>query len=99
MSSDSESQDAVKEPPPTEATRAYKNAARQMHKDMGIAYSGNADADFAALMAAHQAGTVALARIELEYGKSAKVKRIAKKIIAANESEIEALNAWREKHP
>ncbi len=88
-----ESADETKEPPPSPATRAYMQAALQMHRDMAIPFTGNADTDFAAIMAAHQKGTIALAKVELQHGTNAHLKHLAEKIIASNEADIAALTA------
>jgi uncharacterized protein (DUF305 family) len=90
---------SVKPPPPTASTRAYREAATQMHLDMGIRYSGQADKDFAALVTAHQQGAAALAKIELQYGSDPEMRRLAEAIKAANEKQAALLRAWQAKHP
>jgi uncharacterized protein (DUF305 family) len=89
----------VKPPPPTASTTAYREAAAQMHLDMGIRYSGQADKDFAALVAAHQQGAAALAQIELQYGSDPEMRRLAEAIKASNEKQAALLRAWQAKHP
>jgi uncharacterized protein (DUF305 family) len=84
----------TKEPPPSPATKAYKAAALQMHKDMAVRYSGNADKDFAATMAAHHKGALEMAKVELKYGTDPEMRKLAEKIVAGDEKEIEFMRAW-----
>jgi uncharacterized protein (DUF305 family) len=84
----------TKQPPPSAATRAYKDAALQMHKDMAVRYTGNADKDFAATMAAHHKGALEMAKVELTYGTDPEMRQLAQEIIAANEKEIALMRAW-----
>jgi uncharacterized protein (DUF305 family) len=88
----------TKEPPPSAATRAYKDAALQMHKDMAVRYTGNADKDFAAIIAAHHKGALAMAKVELKYGTDPEMRKLAQEIVAANEQEIALIRAWLAKH-
>jgi len=90
--------DRGKEPPPSAATRAYMDAANQMHIDLAVPFSNDADRDFAAVMAAHHKGAVELARIELQHGKDPEMRKLAEQIVSANESEIATLKAWQSKH-
>jgi uncharacterized protein (DUF305 family) len=84
----------TKEPPPSAATKAYKAAALQMHKDMAVRYSGNADKDFAATMAAHHKGAMEMAKVELKYGTDPEMRKLAEKIVASDEKEIGLMRAW-----
>lgn len=87
-----------KEPPPTASTNAYKAAADQMHMDMAVRYTGDADKDFASTMAAHHKGAIDMANIQLKYGKDPELRKLAQEIIAAQEKEIAQMNAWLAKH-
>jgi uncharacterized protein (DUF305 family) len=87
-----------KEPPPTPATRAYMDAAIEMHRDMAVPYSGDADKDFAATLEAHHKGAVAIAQVELRYGKDPEMRQLAAAVLEARKREIALLQAWLAKH-
>ncbi|MGE0386804.1 MAG: DUF305 domain-containing protein [Gammaproteobacteria bacterium] len=88
-----------KVPAPAASTTAYRKAATQMHLDMAVAYTGDADKDFAAVLAAHRRGAIALARIQLQYGKDPEMRRTAEQILAADEQTIARMQAWQAAHP
>ena len=62
-----------------------------MHRDMAIAYSGDADADFLRAMIPHHRAAIEMARVVLRHGKDAEVRKLAGEIVAAEESEIAAM--------
>lgn len=80
------------------ATMAYEEANMQMHTDMAIAFSGDADVDFIKSMIPHHQGAVAMARIVLEHGTDPEVKALAEAVIKAQESEIDWMQAWLVEH-
>jgi uncharacterized protein (DUF305 family) len=68
--------------PPTDATLAFRKQTLQLSPDMSIHYGNDPDKDFVTVLAAVRKGMVALARIELQYGKDPEMHRLAERIIA-----------------
>ena len=66
-------------------------AMERMHKDMGIAPSGDPDRDFAAMMIPHHQGAVDMAKVELQFGKNPVLRRLAQGIIVEQLQEIEVM--------
>lgn len=79
------------------SSKAFAAANAKMHKDMAIEFTGNADKDFVRGMIAHHQGAIDMAKVELEYGKDAEIRKLAEDIIAAQEGEIRQMKAWLEK--
>lgn len=81
-----------------EAAMAKMDAAM-----MAPDYSGDADADFAAMMIAHHQGAVDMAQVELRFGTDQTLRRLAQGIIVEQEQEIDvmrrALAARHAAHP
>lgn len=77
------------------ADRGYMGAMMQMHGGMMRAtMNGNADHDFLTMMIPHHQAAVAMAQTELQYGHDARVKALAKRIIAAQQAEIRQMESW-----
>ena len=56
--------------------------------------SGDVDKDFARMMKIHHQQALSMAEMELAHGKSAEMKAMAKKIIAAQKKEIAQFDQW-----
>lgn len=74
-------------------------ANTKMHQNMNIEWTGDVDTDFMRGMVPHHQGAVQMAQIVLEHGKDPQVRELAKKVIAAQNQEIEQMNAWLRAHP
>lgn len=80
------------------ATTAYKAANTKMHKDMDIAFTGDADADFVRGMIPHHQGAIDMAKVMLAHGKDPELKKLATGIIADQEKEIAMMREWLKKN-
>ena len=82
----------------TAATIAFMQANDAMHRDMAITFSGNADIDFAKGMIPHHQGAIDMAKIVLEHGNDAEIRKLAEGVVAAQDSEIEFMKGWLAKN-
>ena len=80
------------------SSKAFEAAMQKMHQAMMVGYTGDTDVDFVKGMLPHHQGAVDMAKIELQYGKDAELRKLAEDIIAAQDSEIALMNAWLAKH-
>ena len=80
------------------STKAYRSAMSKMEESMAVTYSGNPDKDFVAGMIPHHEGAVAMAKVELQYGKDPQLRKLARDVIAAQTKEIAFMQAWQAKH-
>lgn len=76
------------------STAAFMAAKEKMHRDMAIAYTGDADRDFAASMIPHHEGAIAMARVQLANGRDPGMRGLAEAVIRAQESEIAELRTF-----
>jgi uncharacterized protein (DUF305 family) len=87
-------------PAATPAEGAMMSAMDRMSKDMAaVPMTGNADQDFVGMMIPHHQGAIDMARFELAHGKDPAMLKLARGVIAAQESEIRMMKAWQAKHP
>ncbi|MBC8636893.1 DUF305 domain-containing protein [Caballeronia sp. EK] len=87
-------------PTDVSSTAAFQAADQKMMSGMsGVEYTGDADRDFVAHMIPHHQGAVEMAKVELKYGKDAKLRKLAKDIIASQDKEIAFMKQWLEQHP
>lgn len=80
-----------------EAVTAYEAAMHQMHKDMDIVYSGNADVDFVMGMIPHHQGAIEMAKIQLKSGMDAEIAKLAEGVIRTQNGEIAVMQRWLKK--
>lgn len=66
-------------------------AMTNMMKAMDVKPSGDADADFVAMMIPHHQGAIEMARAELRYGRNEQLRRMAQEIIVTQQQEITAM--------
>jgi hypothetical protein len=83
----------------TPSTRAFEEANAKMHRDMAIAFTGNADIDFVRGMIPHHQGAIDMAKVVLQFGTSEQTKKWANEIIAAQEREIAEMREWLVRNP
>ncbi len=84
---------------PTPDTKAMQQAYAQgidaMHGEMMAGVSDPVpDMAFARGMLPHHAGAVDMAKVQLEYGKDAEMRKLAQAIIDAQEPEIKQMKKW-----
>ena len=80
------------------STRAFEEANARMHREMAIAFTGNADIDFVRGMIPHHQGAIDMARVVLQYGANEQTKKWANEIIGAQEREIAEMREWLTKN-
>ena len=77
-----------------DATSAYSQVMTQMHEDMMVEPTGDADVDFVRGMIPHHQGAIDMAKIVLEHGKDPEIRKLAEEVITAQEAEIAMMNQW-----
>jgi uncharacterized protein (DUF305 family) len=81
------------------AYAAQMQAHEQMGAGMGaVKPSGDPDVDFVRMMIPHHQGAIAMAEVELKYGKDESRKALARQIIDAQTKEIAEMKEWLAKN-
>jgi hypothetical protein len=68
-------------------------AMMKMMRAMDVKPTGDADADFVAMMTPHHQGAIDMARAELQYGHNEQLRRLAQEIIVTQQQEIVVMRA------
>ncbi len=80
------------------ASLALNAVNEKMHREMAIAFTGNADVDFVRGMIAHHQGAIDMAKLVRAFGSDAQIRELAEAIIEAQEAEIAMMRAWLEEN-
>ena len=82
-------------PDDSASTTGYKSAMMKSMQGMPtMKFTGDADFDFMNHMRAYHQGAIDMAKVALANGKDAKVRKLAKGIVKAQEKELAAIDAW-----
>ncbi len=83
-------------PSPTDspAVRDLKGVHMKAMMNAPKNFSGDPDVDFAQSMIAHHQAGIEMAKVELQYGKDAKQREFAQKVVADQQKDIAELRAW-----
>lgn len=76
--------------------RHYGNISVDHHH---MKMTGDTDYDFAMMMRMHHEQGLKMAQNEIDNGKDATLRKLAKKIVATQQKEIAEFDRWMAKHP
>lgn len=74
-------------------------AMTRMHHAMMRPASGDPDRDFAAMMIPHHQGAIDMAKVQLQYGKDPRLRRLAQGIIVEQAQEIAVMQQILDETP
>lgn len=81
------------------SSKALEDAIRKMDEALkGVTYTGNPDVDFVAKMIPHHQGAIDMAKVQLQYGKNPRVRRLAQIIIRSRNNQILKMRDWLRKN-
>ncbi len=76
------------------SSQAYMLANEEMMMNMGGELTGDADVDFAQQMIPHHDGAIAMAKVELQFGKDPEMRKMAENVIKTQEAENAFYKEW-----
>ena len=76
------------------ATKKYEAVMAKMMKSMMMSMTGKPDLDFVNGMMPHHQGAIDMAKVDLQYGKSLEIQKLAANIIKSQEGEIAFMKKW-----
>lgn len=74
-------------------------AMTRMHHAMMLPPTGDPDRDFAAMMIPHHQGAIDMAKVQLQYGKDPRLRRLAQGIIVEQAQEIAVMQQILDEAP
>ncbi len=80
------------------STQAFQAVNAKMHAAMNVPMTGDADVDFIRGMIPHHQGAIDMAKVVRDYGDDPEVRKLAEEIITTQQSEIDWMVGWLEKH-
>ena len=86
-------------PQEAHALQAADNRMALAMAEPCIAFTGDADTDFATQMVPHHQGAIEMAEVELQYGTDPWARSLAQLIQVAQKPQIDQMNHWKTIHP
>jgi uncharacterized protein (DUF305 family) len=81
-------------PDAASSTKAYGEVNASMHAAMTMAFTSNPDVDFLKGMIPHHEGAVAMAKVLLQFGKDAELRKLGEDVVRTQTEEIALMKAW-----
>lgn len=90
---------AATNPQDAPSTKAMEEAIKKMDDAMkAVDYTGNPDVDFVAKMIPHHEGAINMAKVELQYGKNPRIRRLAEIIVKSQGAQVVKMRDWLRKN-